>query len=330
MSKKKQAPLSEHIMWYTVIASGLIFLGAIAPVTPWRYAKMDAGMGNRFVMQRYYSLMGPTDSYGARVGWLTLASKIHRKVEEYYRPSPTNALLGTVTTMMGTGGAAMGCVSWEVCKAHIKSRYYQYYYVGILSICCMVGLAISALGCIGTILCYNYEDEKEDQKLLKKKKKKSDDGPCDFHFTMKQKTCICAMTSCFFSSASTVAFCRMTDSMLHEFRSSAAYPFATAHAGAYAAGLACFLMFANSLFLWNRWAPFCPKKEEPETDGEEWAGPLGGKGSNGEWQGAGESWHSYKGKGKGKGGWKGEWQGGVGYDGGETTEDAGWYPGKVY
>jgi len=294
MSKKtKIAPLSEHIMWYSVIACGLIFLGALAPVVPWRYAQMDASMGNRFIVQRSYSLIGPTDSYGARVGWLTLAHKMRQKVEELYRPSPTNALLGTVASLTGAGGASIGCVTWEQCKAHVKTRYYQYWNIGVVSCCSMGGLLISALACMGTILHYHAEDSEKDAK--KKKKKKSDEGPCDFlwNFTTMQKGTICAITACVCSFLSTVAFCRMTDAMLHEFRRTAAYPFASAHVGAYAAGLACLVMLANSLFLWNRWSPFFPEKEEQEAEDTV---DYSAKGSKGEWGGKG--W----GKGKEKGG----------------------------
>merc|ERR1719440_2608608 len=239
-------------------------------------------------MQRYYSLMGPTDAFGTRGSWLTLSRKIERKVQEFCRPSPLNMLMGTATTMLGAGGAAMGCVSWEQCKTHVKARYYQYATVGYTSIACMVGFLVSALCAVGTIVCKGFEDGKE------KKKKKKDDGPCDF--TPMQKTSIMAFMSAFFGLGSTMGFTLLTDMMFKEFKRTAHYPFAMAHGGAYGGGFAAFLMFVVFIHLTNRWYPCCKRKEK-----DEWVDPYGAGGAppegnyaagggQGEWGGQGAEW----------------------------------------
>lgn len=283
MAKKKQTG-ADQCVWYTVVLATIIFVGVLAPPTPWRYAKMDAGMGNRFVMQRYYSLMGPTDAFGARQGWLTLSRKIERKVQEFCRPSPLTMLMGTASTMLGAGGAAMGCVSWEQCKTHVKARYYQYNTVGVVSICSMVGFLISALCAVGTIVCKGFEDGKE------KKKKKKDAGACDF--TPEQKTSIMSGMSAFVGLVSTMAFVVMTDTMFKDFKRTAHYPFAMAHAGAYGGGFAAFLMFVVFIYLTNRWYPCCKRKEKDEWVDPygEGGAPAGGNYAAGEWGGQGSEW----------------------------------------
>lgn len=317
MSKKaKPKPASEQCMWYIVVFCGLLFLGSIVPVVPWRYAKMDAAMGNRFVMQRYYSLLGPTDAFGARTGWLTLGRKIQRKVEEFCRPNPMNMLMGTVTTMMGAGGAAMGCVSWEQCKTHIKSRYYQYQSVGIMGIVSMVMILGSALLCVGIIMCWNFEPD-DDGKEKKKKKKKSDGGICDL--SPKGKTMTCAIVSWFFSLCGTLGFVVMSDMMFQEFKRTAHYPYAASHAGAYMAGFACFIMFWVMLFFINRVTPFCKKKED-DGEGEAMAAgyeQYGGAPGNPYAAGGGYGGAPPGAYGGGGGGWEGGYGGaGGGYGGG--------------
>lgn len=326
MSKKqpKHKPFKEQCMWYVTIFCGLLFLMSIVPVVPWRYAKMDSAMGNRFVMDRYYTIFGATDAFGSRVGWMTLSRKVQRKVEEFCRPNPMNMLLGAAASMSGSGGAAVGCVGWEQCKNHIKARYYKYSTIGMAGIVCTILLLFSVFACVGVVLAYNFEDA---GKSKKKKKKKHDDNPCDF--SPMAKTAICAGIAFSFSFIGTSAFVFLVDSALKEFKRTAYYPYAMSHAGAYAAGTGCFLMFFVMMFLINRVHPFCGKKDEHAGEGEalggegEWGGPPGGgygygggggQGGGGGGYGGAESWPGAGAGGGGGGGYGGaeSWQGGGG------------------
>jgi len=253
-------------MWYLSLFCSLLFLVSLVPSVPWRYAQLDAAMGNRFSMQRYYSLMGATDSFGSRIQWLSLSKKIQRKVEEFTRPSPLNILVGTVSTLAGAGGAAAGCSTWEQCKNHIKFRYNSYYQIGIVSIMSMILILFAAGGCIGVLILYSFEDNAPTKK---KKKKKKEENPCDL--SPKGKTTLAAMLSCGCSFIGTVSFVVLTDVSLQNFKNTAHYPYASSHVGAYAAGVGTFIMFFISIYLLNRVKQFSccgPKKAEEEDEGQ--------------------------------------------------------------
>lgn len=272
MSKKtKQKPMKEQVMWYLVLFCSILFLLCLVPSVPWRKANMDPAMGNRFVMERYYSLMGATDAFGSRIQWLSLSKKIQRKVEEFSRPNPLNMLVGTVATMAGAGGAATGCSSWEQCKNHIRYRYTQYQTIGIVAIMSMISLLFAALGCVGVLILYSFEDNASTKK---KKKKKKEDNPCDL--SPKGKTALAAGLSCFFSFSGTMSFVVVTDISLHAFKNSAHYPYASSHFAPYAGCFGAFLMFFVSIFLLNRVKPFSccgGKQEEEEGEGNQYGMP---------------------------------------------------------
>merc|ERR1719326_1126508 len=77
-------------------------------------------------MDRWYTLFGATNQFGKTVNWFTLKKKVQSKSEEFGRPSPVNALVGTVTSSLGAGGAASGCAIWQACKEHVAARYATY------------------------------------------------------------------------------------------------------------------------------------------------------------------------------------------------------------
>lgn len=232
-------------------------------------------------MERYYSLMGPTDAFGSRVQWFSLAKKIQRKVEEFSRPSPLNSLLGTVTSMAGAGGASVGCAAWEQCKTHIRYRSTQYFQIGVVSMMSMILILFAAIGCVGVLVLYNFEASES----KKKKKKKKEENPCEL--TPKGKTFLAAAISAFCSFSGTVAFLVVTDASIHAFKKTGSYPYASAHIGAYVAGFGSVIMIFISIFLLHRVKPFCGgggKSEENEGFGEQYSQygpPAGGPGPYG-------------------------------------------------
>merc|ERR1719284_1350640 len=96
-------------------------------------------------MERYYYMTGATNNLGKTEGWMSLRRKLQRKSEEFGKPSPLVAIVGTVTQVVGAGGAAMGCPMWLVCKEHVSTRFTQYTTVAYCSIAFMVCCVLSAI-----------------------------------------------------------------------------------------------------------------------------------------------------------------------------------------
>merc|ERR1711907_767772 len=107
--------------------------------------------------------------------WLSLRMKMKRKVEEFGRPSPMLAIMGTVTQSMGTGGAAMGCTMWMVCKEHVNDRFMQSSTIGYSAIGLLVMMILSCIAAVASIIYLGFE---QDNYGKKKKKKKKDDDEC--------------------------------------------------------------------------------------------------------------------------------------------------------
>merc|ERR1719329_193334 len=121
-------------------------------------------------MDRYYYLFGATDQFQKTINWFTLKTKFQRKTQEYGRPSPMTAVVGAVGSMLGAGGASMGCSMWQVCKDHVTVRYMGYQSVAIAGIATAVTGVLAIFCTIGSIIFMGFEGGD-----TKKKKKKKDD-----------------------------------------------------------------------------------------------------------------------------------------------------------
>merc|ERR1719482_820223 len=143
-----------------MLLGGVCLVVSAVPVIPWRFSRSDTNVGNRFVMDRYYTLFGATDQMGKNVNWFTLKKKMQRKNEEFGRPSPVTALLGTVGGALGTGGAAMGCAMWQVCKDHVSARYMSYSTVAMCGMVSAACLVIGAVFCGATGVMMGFEETK--------------------------------------------------------------------------------------------------------------------------------------------------------------------------
>lgn len=268
MSKPKKMTWGEWFMFYFIIAAGVFLMIAAAPFTPWRAARVDTNVGNRFSMERYYYLVGATDQFGKTVTWFGLKTKMQRKVEEYGRPSPLTALMGAAGSMVGGAGPAMGCMMWEACKQHINTRYISYQMIAFEGLYSAIALLISALCSGGAVLYMGMEEAGE----KKKKKKKSDDDV----FTPKGRTCAFVVVAFFFSLSGVCCFLFGLDMALQSFKITAYYPYAMSHGGAYAGGFGCFLQFLVMVVAINRTR--VKKKPEDDDGGEDGKGKGKGKG----------------------------------------------------
>lgn len=251
----KQASFSDKVLWYGTIFGGILVLLSAVPVVPWRYAKVDTNVGNRFCMERYYTLFGASDQMGKSVNWFTLKKKIQRKNEEFGRPSPVTAILGTIGGSMGTGGAALGCAMWQKCKDHVSARYMNYQTVAICGLCSFMALLFSAFCAFATAMWQGFEDGH------KKKKKKSDS------LSPEGKTMTWSIFSFMFGCGGVCGFLFVLDNALKDFKSTAYYPYAGSHAGPFVGGFGCFILFIMMMICINRCYHCCDRKEQEEDQG---------------------------------------------------------------
>lgn len=257
-SKKGKKTFGESCIFYGAIFGAIMCFGSAVPFIPWRYARVDTNVGDRFVMERRYTLMGLSNNFGKQEGWLSMSKKIQRKVEEFGRPSPLTAILGTITTMGGIGGAAIGCAMWTICKEHINVRYLQYYNTGSCGIAAMAMLALGAMAAGATVLLLNFEEDNG-----KKKKKKKKEG-----FEPSTKTMIASIFAFLLPAIAATMFNMMTGSTLKTFKETAYYPYAGAHVGCFISGFGAFINWVVMMCAINRVAPFCGKKKKEDSDDE--------------------------------------------------------------
>lgn len=291
----KKTSFSDSVLWYGALAGGVCMLLSAVPMVPWRYARTDTNIGNRFVMDRYYNLFGATDQFGKSLNWFTLKKKIQKKAEEFGRPSPVSALVGTVGREMGTGGAAIGCSVWQACKDHTNQRYVEYWKVAVCGITSFVSLLLGALCCCLAVLWMSWEEDGSHRK----KKKKSDE------FTPQAKTMMCCIGAFLLSFVGVGVFLYQLGATLNQFKTTAYFPYATSHLGPYIAGVGSLILLICMLISICR----LPSKNNPEWQGAPMmnAGPSGQKGGYGGYppsgayagEGAGYPSGAYTGEGAG-------------------------------
>lgn len=269
MAKEKKVTFADKCVFYGAVFGALCILIAAIPAVPWRYSRTDTNVGNRFCVDRAYTLFGAGDQFGKRVSWFSLKKKMQRKSEEMGRPSPLSALIGTVTSMVGAGGAAMGCGSWQQCKDHVAKRVTQYGSVSYGGLACFLLLLFGVFANVGTCIMQNMEGGK------KKKKKKSDE------MSPQAKTLIASTFAFMLPTAGTTAFIFVLDMALKDFKGTAYYPYAASHAGAYIAGIGCFVNFIVMIICSHRVTPFFGGKKKNDDEDEQAEAMQGAYGAPG-------------------------------------------------
>jgi len=257
---KQQWPFYEQVMWYCLLIGAFFCVVCAIPVVPWRYSRVDTNVGNRFVMERYYYVTGPTNNLGKAEGWLSLRKKMQRKTEEFGRPSPLTALLGTVSSAVSVGGAATGCMMWQACKNHVADRFIMYGSVGYCGIMCIIFILLGAGLGVCSAVFQGFEIDAE-QKGKKKKKKKDED--CMEPAT---KTMTLSILSFMFTAGSITMYVTFLGNMLKDFQRTAYYPFAGSHAGPFIGGFGAALIFIGMVIAINRNYKCMSKKDDDDDD----------------------------------------------------------------
>lgn len=213
------------------------------PVFPWRYARTDTNVGNRFVVDRYYNLFSASNQFTTSTNWFTLKTKMQRKSEDLGRASPLNALVGTVSTGLGAGGAAMGCAAWQACKEHVAQRYRSYTNIAYCGIISAVLILVGIIASVGVLVMKNFESQKH-------KKKKHPD-----QWSPQVKTMFAGILSFACPFVGTAAFTYILDSALKDFKNTAYYPYAASYVAPYIGGLGCAMNFVVMMLCINRVTP---------------------------------------------------------------------------
>lgn len=266
MTKKKE-PVSrlDWWFWWLLVLAALLILVPALPVVPWRMSRMDTNLGNRFVMDRWYTLFGATDQFGKEVNWFALKHKIQKKSEEFGKPSPVSSLVGTVGQGLGTGGAAIGCSGWQACKDHVAQRYSIYSSVAIAAVCSFCCLLLSSFCSFGTIVYIHWE---ESEKMDKKKKKKKRQEEEEAWFCPAGRTRNCCIAATLLALLGVVGFHYMLDRSLKELKQTAYYPYAGAHVAPYVGGVGCAILAFCTLLSIHRVTPLCGRKGEDDGQGQ--------------------------------------------------------------
>jgi len=278
MAKQHKTPpsIGDRWLWYLLVIGGVCVLISAIPAVPWRYSRTDTNVGNRFVMDRWYNLFGATNQFGKTVNWFTLEKKLQRKSQEFGKASPLTALVGTVGSGLGTGGAALGCATWQACKDHVNQRYLSYMTVARCGMACFAAILLGALCCVGTVLLMNWDQDNHKQK---KKKKHHQDNPCEL--SPKAKTMTCCIFGFVLSFGGVFGFLFLLDSTLKGFKDTAYYPYASSHVAPYIGGLGCLLVFISMIMTINRVTPLFgnPDGDEQQQQQQQPMVPQYGAGS---------------------------------------------------
>lgn len=258
--KKKPTSFCDQVMIGLSVFSGLLALVCVVPKVPYRYAEAYGGFHQRFALQRQYSLWGATDQLGSVKSWMSLRSEACKKMKEMNSANPLLAAAGSLgASAVGTGGAAVGCQFWQICKEDISQRCSQYAVVMGIG---MTGILFNIIGAVALFMVpMMVNAEKEFTGKSKKKKKKYVEA-----VTMTLQTVVAGF---FFPMLSYAMWMGATDAMFHALAKRAAYPYGYASAGAFMAGAGVFFTLIAVLIAGRRWSQAGEDKEADDEGGSE-------------------------------------------------------------
>lgn len=242
------------------VFSGLLALICVIPKVPYRKAAAFGGFHQRFALERSYSLWGATDQLGSVKSWLSLRSLACKKMKEMNTVNPLLAAAGQFgASAVGTGGAAVGCQFWQICKEDVNMRCSQY------SVIMGVGITGIIFNIIGAVALFcvpmMVNAEKEFTGKSKKKKKKLVEAT-----TMTLQTVAAGF---FFPFLSYAMYMGATDAMFHALSKKGAYPYGYAFAGAFMSGAGVFFTLIAVLIAGRRWSQAGEDKGSDDDAGSE-------------------------------------------------------------
>lgn len=261
--KKKETSFCDQVMIGLSVFSGLLALICVIPKVPYRYAQAYGGFHQRFALERQYSLWGSTDHLGTITSWMSMRSEACRKMQEMNTVNPLMGALGTFgASAAGTGGAAVGCQFWQICKEDVIQRCSQYSVIMAIGI---TGIIFNIIGAVALFMVpMMVNAEKEFTGKSKKKKKKFVEA-----VTMTLQTVAAGFV---FPMLSYAMYMLSTDAMFHALAKRSAYPYGYAYAGAFMSGAGVFFTLVAVVIAGRRWSQAGEEKEGDEEGSEDEAG----------------------------------------------------------
>lgn len=260
MAKKKEPkPVVDQVMQWLAVLSGVLGLICLVPKVPYRYAEVFTGYHQRFPLARQYSLFGATDKFGKTVSWFRMQKETCRMKDELAKSNPLLAVAGGLAAKKsGVGGAAAGCMYWDLCKAQLTVRCMEYATMSIMSILAMLLqlIGVGALLCVPMML--NGEDAagKEKKGSKKEKAKKA----------AIMGTMNCAIAGGVLPFLSWVLYMMSTASRFETLKTKEAYAYGYAYVGSYLAVIGWVFGLIGALLAWRRFSNFGKEKEKDEDE----------------------------------------------------------------
>jgi len=151
---------TDSFLWYFQFFGVILMLISLLPMVPWRRAELSPSMGSRFPSARSIGLFTVTNQYQQNVAWFKMKSLVCRRAQEIMRPNPVSMAMTVGVGMMSsasegslnTGGAMLGCSSWENCKAHVTSRCSTYTSIAAVGIGSFILILFGMISAIMSIV----------------------------------------------------------------------------------------------------------------------------------------------------------------------------------
>lgn len=247
IKKKKQMDMMDQIARWMFGISTLLMLASLVPVLPWRRAEATTVFHSRFPMYRQMSLVSMTDKNTAFQPLTKWKREMCMLMKTYTTPDLATAVAtaGARVYSQKTGfspATAMGCRSWEACKASVTARclgYTRLTYVGFLV---MAMLLISA-GCSMAVPCKLACDLAIKASGKKAKEKKQ---------AAMRATMHCGCIGLGFSLAGLAIYHNQCDGVFKGFKEGGYYPYPAAYIGYWVCGAAIGVQAIGCFPLINR------------------------------------------------------------------------------
>lgn len=204
-------PWSEYLLVWGSAWGACVAMGSCLPNVYWRLNRMDPQITILFPAERHVSLFTITDKTGGKVSWSALYTNVCLKYTQFQQSQLS--ITGIISSVVAkyTGGAALGCAHWQMCKEHVGVRCMQYR--SFYCVSCGAGAAIGTGGLFGfAALVLKYQEKKAGKKEKKIKE-------------ARRHTMISTILAFFFVFLPGAAWVFLSNKMLQMFKYNAYYPY---------------------------------------------------------------------------------------------------------
>lgn len=253
---------TDSFLWYFQFFGVILMLISLLPMVPWRRAELSPSMGSRFPSARSIGLFTVTNQYQQNVAWFKMKSLVCRRAQEIMRPNPVSMAMTVGVGMMSsasegslnTGGAMLGCSSWENCKAHVTSRCSTYTSIAAVGIGSFILILFGMISAIMSIVFLHTE-----RRLQKVKQKKKE--------AAQWNTALASIFACLLPLFGVVVWVFSTQELFKGLKTTGYYPYPGANVGMYLS-LVAVVFFAISMILGIRRQDIYKSVEDDDDEDE--------------------------------------------------------------